>query len=605
MNKLLRSVTLVFFAALCSCTQSLDQKIEKLEKDKANFDKKVAAMKNDSLKTQAEEMGAMLFAFEKMDLENQRVPTVTEYAVNPLIILDDYSSTTDLVNNYANGILVDRQQDSKSQKDLKIIYPFEFPFQQIAEWNSVKLANNTVLTLKSDKDYQEGAENIVALKSHDLAFNEINVYYAAETTDPKLQPDRLLGKIQATAPKNVLQFKFSIDDEGEIQEKNGIKVKLLSIKDHQVKIEVTNPLKTAAGVNTQDLEWVKVHAKDDTRQYLDYSGHSSGAEGIIDYYKSILTKLIDEPQNITELKKELDKKDKEFESEYKDKYYLTTYFKGKVKEVTVYIFDYSKVVTVKKELNVPVQKFEGSFDRQPIAGIPVDARVYDHEIENLLRGKAEVNPDALDSAIKIQQLPYKKPTENNSAIKARLDFQYPDVLSKLFIKDYNRFTSIKTVTFYDKKDGTAIDIPADSMNLDNHGSSDGWVEFQSSRIEYNPTKFTKEPHYVTGIVQVELADIKKSIYGINQLPAGMQLKGNMLIVDGNILRENDNQYYVKDKSGKYLKMITSRSYESAAGQADGYSIAKYYYGSPFTIERYELVDTGKADYTFGVELNSK
>lgn len=604
MNKIILIAALLTAVTISSCTSSIQQKIEKLEKDKIAFDTKVKAMKNDSLRQMAGEMGQMLFALEKIDLENQIVPTETQYTSNPLAILDDYSSTSDLVNNYVNGILVNQERENGTQKDLKIIYPFEYPFQQSFNWKALRLADNRSVVLKGD-EYSGNITEITALKSHDLAFNELTVYYPSETADPKLQPAGLIGQVNAVAPKNVLRFSFSTSGKGDTQEKNGISVKLVDIRDHQVKIEVTNPKKTAAGVNTDNFNWLQVQAMDGTKQYLSASGSSSGSEEMFNIYKRMLQQLVDAPEKIKDIQNELQEKEEQFEAGHKDKYYRTTYFKGKVQDIVVYVYDYSQVVTVKKDLDAPVRQFEDIFDtRSPVLAIETPATVYDHVTPQLLAPGAELLPSALDTAIKTDQSPYRKASDTRDAEDARLRFNYPDLLSNEFIHQSDRFSKLKNITFYDHKGGTAIAIPIDSTNLSDQVSSGNplWLEFQMSRVEYNPYKFPKEPHYVSGVVEVQLADIKKNSYPITQLPSGMKIQGNQLITDAELLSEAENKYFVKDKSGRYLKIITTRTYEPGKGDQNRKQVVRYYYGRPSTVEHFKMTGSKTVEHHFEAEL---
>lgn len=593
-----------------SCSQSNDRDIDKkladLEKEKLAFDKKVESIKIDSLRKSAEEFGGMLFWIQKADLENMRTPKDTSYQENPMAILEDYPTVQGLTENYLNGILIENNGDFSTKRQLKVIYPFEYPFQQNVVWTNVQFNNNTVNPIVAE--YKEDSKAIQVVKSSYNNGNELDVYYPnQENNIAQQQPVLLNGSVETVSPKAILQFKFAHNETGDTKEQNGIKVKLVSIKGHIVSVEVTNPNKQDPALKDFKGDLVNIQATDKTKKFLSRSGASSGPDDLLDHYKSILNKIIDNPENVKSLEKDLEKSEAEYEKKHKNQSFYKTYYRGPVEDVIVYVSDYSKAVVVKRELKLPTYSFTNHSDSKTIAEIPSHATVYDRSLNNVLNQKSELSEKDLTKEIKIEQKAYTPPTKKGGYEgMAQFSFEYPKILSTLFLDDFSRYEKLKTVSFYDKKGGKQIVLPADSVSYhDGSGSVENpWVEFQVNRIEYNPSKFPVKPGYATGLIQIRLSDVKKIVNPVSKLPAGIKVVGNQLIIDGSAV-EGNNKFYVKDKTGKYLKQITSIAYDGKSGYNNDRIQVNYYYGVPFTIEQYQQQDSKIVDHTFEVELTKK
>lgn len=603
-------LTLVIcIAAFTSCSSSndadIDKKLAALEKEKLAFEKKVESIKVDSLKKSAQQFGSMLFWIQKADLENMRTPKDTAYQENTMAFLEDYPTVAGLTDNYLKGILIENNGDYSTKRQLKIISPFAYPFQQNLTWTNVQFSDNTIKPII--EEYKDGSKDIQVVKSSYHDGSELDIFYPNGTNESlQQQPSFLNGTIETISPKAVLQFKFANNETGDTKEQNGIKVKLVSIKGHIVTVEITNPNKQDPALKDFKGDLVTIEATDKTKKFLSRKGSSSGPDDLLDYYKSVLNKIIDNPENVKTLEKDLEKSEQDYEKKHKNQSYYKTYYRGPVEDVIVYVSDYSKAVVTKKELKLPAYSFKSSFDPKPIAEIPVQATVYDRSLNDILNQKSELKAENLTKEIKIEQKAYSPPKAGGSAENAQFSFEYPKVLSTLFMDDFRRYEALKTVSFYDKKGGKQIVLPADSVDY-NDGSGrkeNPWVEFQVNRIEYNPSKFPVKPKFATGLIQINLADVKKIVYPVSKLAPGVTVNGNKLIIDNAIVKGND-KFFVKDKTGKYLKLITKITYSAKSGNNNEDKQVSYYYGVPFTIEQYQQQDSKTVDHTFEVDLTQK
>jgi len=587
--------------SLCSCSQSLEEKIKALEKEKDAFNKKVATIKNDSLRQSAKEFGSMLFWLKEIDLQNQEAPKDTAYQENPFLVIDDYPSMDILSKSYLNSIIVETNNDVISKRELKIHFPFELPFQQKINWSNVGFSNTNVVPVK-----EEAEENVDALQVVKTNWNGVpamDIYYPERIDISSVRPVNLSGHIEALIPRKVLQFKFSAGESGGTKTQDGISVRLKKMNGHVVSVEVTNPHKNDPALNANETPLVKIMAMDETKQYLYQNGSFTGPEDLMDYYDKILNKIIAKPENVKVLEKEVEAEEKKFEEKHKNKGYYTTYYKGTVTDVVVYVLDYSKATKVSQDLNLRAYTF-GNLSNTPIAEIPIPVTVYDPAIASLLNQKPELKESEL-KLVGIKQQAYEKKTEAPAYEEpAKFSFEYPKTLSSLFINDFGRYGELKSLSFFDAKGGKKIELPKDSLDLDNEyfeGPGKPWVEYQVNRIEYNPSKFPVTPKFVTGNIEMRLADVKKSSYTTAQLPQGITIAGNKLIINRSQIND-DSRFYVKDKTGKYLKELTTIYHSNGSGFDLSKTDVHYFYGIPQTIERYEPGEGKMVNHTFELEL---
>jgi len=591
-----------------SCTKSIDDKLKDLEKEKLAFEKKVALIKNDSLKQQAQALGGMLFWFQEIDLKNQKMPTDTAYAENPFLILEDYPSLTELGNNYLNGIIIEKSDSGSDKTELKVHYPFAFPFQRKTNWSSVQFSDKTSTAIA--EDFNDSIVNRQVDKTNWNNEEGFDIYYP--TGKSQAIPITLNGTIETQLPKNILKFEFAHNETGDTKEQSGIKVKLVSIKGHAVSVEIVNPHKTDPAVDSENAEFFKVLATDKTKKYLDSNGYSNGPDDLITVYQDLLNKIVENPENAKALQLEMEKEQDKNEEKHKNTSYSRVYFSGTVEDVVVYVMDYSKASILKRQIALPVHAFKNK-DREygttepfeSIFEIPTTATVYDREMTNYLNGKPELQEEDLAKQIKIEQStmnvtgPSGKTQENLT-----FTFQYPQTLSSNFVANSQRYEALKEIAFYEKKDGKKIDIPKTSIDYNNgnfESAEDPWVELRSDAVEFNPAKFPTKAKYAKGVVQVRLAEIKKITIPVTRLTPGIKVIGNKVIIDNTVIK-NKSFIYAKDKTGKYLKRITSVTYPRADNQT---ITVDYYYGTPYTLEYYEQTGEKLVNYQFEVNLKEQ
>ena len=98
-----------------------------------------------------------------------------------------------------------------------------------------------------------------------------------------------------------------------------------------------------------------------------------------------------------------------------------------------------------------------------------------------------------------------------------------------------------------------------------------------------------------------IASIDKHTLNAAQLPKGLELKGNALVVDQKLFPADTWRFYAKDDTGNYLKEVLAVSHSA---EADGPALfdVHYFYGQPTRIESYSRTDLNPVEYGFEVKL---
>src|SRR5574344_2671349 len=128
------------------------------------------------------------------------------------------------------------------------------------------------------------------------------------------------------------------------------------------------------------------------------------------------------------------------------------------------------------------------------------------------------------------------------------------------------------------------------------------VNVNTSSIEYFSKTFPITPYYATGVIELNMVDVKKQTYSTNNLPEGVLIKGNAILLDQKIFNDNTYALFVKDNTNQYLKTIHEYSGEVDIDGVKQNKHISYYYGTPQTIEIYTIAGTKIVDYNFKVKL---
>ena len=464
------------------------------------------------------------------------------------------------------------------------------------------------------KSYPIVSEDI----KNDEKYSDIKITESGKITSPKRFkinyptenkkpfPTKVKALVQTEIPLNINQYHFLKTDIGKTQTKNNVSVTLLRMDNDYAEIEVNIP----DGFFKEDdickqYDWIKIEAKDQTAQYLSMaSATSSFSQKAYDaaagnlfkelvaqekYTPEFVSTFIEKANKVIEDKRALNEK------RDKNKQYRFQYFRGIVNEINVDIYDYSKSEMISKEVVYPISDFMNIISLGDFKEIQTTASVYDNEITALANRPYEIQEDDLKNQITTDQVP---------ALMSKgsvVDFKYPILVSSKVIGEFKRFNKIKEFSFLDKHEKT-ITISPDSINHDSWEKRGSMVNVNTSSIEYFSKRFPVTPYYATGVIELNMVDVKKQTYSTNNLPEGVLIKGNAILLDQKIFNDNTYALFVKDNTNQYLKTIHEYSGEVDIDGVKQNKHISYYYGTPQTIEIYTIAGTKIVDYNFKVKL---
>jgi hypothetical protein len=114
--------------------------------------------------------------------------------------------------------------------------------------------------------------------------------------------------------------------------------------------------------------------------------------------------------------------------------------------------------------------------------------------------------------------------------------------------------------------------------------------------------FPETPVFAVGSMPLFLATIEQKSLDANQLPKGLELKGNALVVDLKLFPAQEWRFFAKDDSGNYLKEILSVTHDASAEGPALFGV-HYFYGQPTRLETYQRTDLTTVQYGFEVKLD--
>ncbi len=263
------------------------------------------------------------------------------------------------------------------------------------------------------------------------------------------------------------------------------------------------------------------------------------------------------------------------------------YFNGVIDNLQVNVLDFSTATRTRKDLDLPVLRFDKNSLQQTVQALPMPVTVYDDGAASWLKD-ASMTEEQLKNSVTISQS-----VEDASA--AHIVFDHPFTFNDDLVGS-ERNSSESPVTFFtaDEKGerGEPIELPTEAFELNPARGT----------LTYDLNLFPENPAYVVGSIPLFLATIEKAEIDVAKLPKGLSLKDNALVVDQKVFPADSWRFYAKDASGNYLKEILGVSH-----RAEEYGTAMfdvhYFYGQPTTLESYQRTDLSTVQYGFEVKLD--
>ncbi|VVM92995.1 hypothetical protein [Pseudomonas fluorescens] len=583
---------------LSGCSPSDEKRQVSLAEKTAQFEKSLDAIQDPRLKDAVSELGGSLLLLERAQLKLDSKPLETEYGEDALAMLKHYPTPQALVDTYINGLFV-LQKDSSSDylTDLQPVFPFTFSapatflFPHGLEWQSVTLSNKRVIPFQPEWSETDPGIQLSPSSSNLTNPDDLTVAYPfieGLDIDKKKQPQpvSLQGKVEVIAPRRLYSFDLTKKDIGQTRSNDNLSVTLLTLTNNYAEIEYNNSAPLAPEVSETSLNPLIVQAMDTTGQYLSRAGSINEAATQIAFYRQQLAKMQQQKSWSEALEKQLDEEQRTFEKQ-QTRHYSKVYFNGTIETLEVNILDFSAATVTRKNLDLPVRRFDADTTGKAIEPLHLPVVVYDDQAATWLKG-ATLSEDQLKKNVSISQS-----VDDPSA--ARIEFTHLRSFNdELLGTSFNPGDS--PVSFFTENAGgkrdEPIELPPEAYQIDPLRGT----------ITYDLNLFPETPAYAVGSMPLFLATVEQKTIEARQLPNGLELKGNALVVDLKAFPAPDWRFFAKDDSGNYLKEILSISHDASA-QGPAQFAVHYFYGQPTRLETYQRTDLATVQYGFEVKLD--
>ncbi|MCF5346175.1 hypothetical protein GIW08_10430 [Pseudomonas simiae] len=580
------------------CSPSDEQKQTTLEEKTAKFEQSLDSIQDPKLRDAVADLGGSLLLLERARVKLATKPIEAEYGDDTLALLKHYPTPQALVDTYINGLFVLRKNShSDYLTDLQPVFPFnfnipdQFPFPHGLEWQSVTLSNNKVIPFQPEWSETDPGIQLSPSSSNLTNPDDLTVTYPfidGIETENKSQPQpvSLKGTVEVVAPGKVLTFDLSKQDVGHKRTEGNITLNLILLEKNYAEIELTNSQPLAPEVGDESPNPLLVQARDSTGQFLTRSGSINESSVQVAFYEKQLAEMQKQKTWSEAFEKQLIDEQKAFEHKQSG-HYAKVYFNGVIDNLQVNVLDFSTATRTRKDLDLPVLRFDRNSLQKTVQALPMPVTVYDDGAANWLKD-ASMTEDQLKNSVTISQS-----VEDASA--AHIVFDHPFTFNDDLVGS-ERNSSDSPVTFFtaDEKGerGEPIELPTEAFELNPVRGT----------LTYDLTLFPENPAFVVGSIPLFLATIDKHEIDANTLPKGLELKDNALIVDQKAFPADSWRFYAKDASGNYLKEILGVSH-----RAEEYGTAMfdvhYFYGQPTTLESYQRTDLSTVQYGFEVKLD--
>ncbi|EJM22762.1 hypothetical protein PMI22_01429 [Pseudomonas sp. GM21] len=593
----LTSTGICLILLMSGCSPSEDKRQASLEEKTAQFEQSLDQIQDPKLKDAVSELGGSLLLLERAQLKLDSKPMETEYGEDALAVLKHYPSPQALVDTYINGLFV-LHKDSSSDylTDLQPVFPFNFSipatflFPHGLEWQSVTLNNKRVIPFQPEWSETDPGIQLSPSSSNLTSPDDLTVTYPfidGLDVDKKTQPQpvSLQGKVEVIAPRRLYSFNLTKGDVGKKRTDDNLSVTLLKLEKNYAEIEYSNSAPLPPEVSDTGLIPLIVQAKDTTGQFLARAGSINENATQIAFYQKQLAKMQQQKAWSEAFEQQLNEEQRSFEQQ-QGRRYSKVYFNGPIDTLEVSLLDFSGATVTRKDLNLPIRRFDPHTTEKTIPPLTLPVVVYDDQTPNWLKG-ATLSEEQLKKSININQS-----VEDPSA--ARIEFNHPR-------------------SFNDELLGSTFslgDSPLSFFTADSSGKRDEPIELPPQAYQVDPLRgtitydlnlFPQTPAYAVGAMPLFLATIEKQTLDTRTLPKGLMLKGNALVVDVKLFPAQDWRFFARDDSGNYLKEILAVTHDASA---EGPALFKvhYFYGQPTHLESYQRTGLTTVQYGFEVKL---
>ncbi len=524
-------------------------------------------------------------------------PYEIEYSTSVLARLSDYNDYQAMSAAFLSSLLAVKRMDLMECR--RYSDGHGFPFANELKLDALVLDNGEKLRIP---DFTKGK-----METRDIVRRGEAYCVPALGNKSAPQPTAIKGEFSTELPEKLIQFELTAEDVGKTQDKDGYRVTLIEMNDYSYVIEVDVKTTSQTTLRKQDIIG---EAKAKNGRYIRNRIIDRVPMKNYERVESLLGELINQAANgnlnKSEAQKALDDLNERMGKDESSTLYSAFAFHGPVEtaEVTIVAGGESRK-EVKQTLELPVYSFA---QKAPAKQIDFDELPTVKTTLPIYNGDSEVNAsyvdlsaEAMHDEIEIRQ----RNITYDPGIKhpKQVFLHYPTVQSDLFIHIFDRYDIAYSsdVQFFDA-DGEPV------TEIDDKNSA---FRFTVSRLEYDPELFSVPPTRVKANISVLTApNIIKENYAKNDLPTGVNIEGNKLIVDyaeftpreiedvESRLVQRRNHVFAKDSQG-YLAEISTLSLPRQDGKpVDVY----YFYGHPESFEIWYKGETESVDFELDVEL---
>jgi len=565
------------FFPLAACKENPADALARIESEWQIREAKIEQIKDEDTRKNFDRLAGFLHFMEKSGIEAQLPPTVTDYTDSELTRLYDYANAKEMAEVFAGAITVEDGYAGGLRPDL----PFSYPFLHSLEWTSLTFSDGGELPIVAE--YDPALDEIQVVQEG----SGVQVVYDPTGAIPEgsAKPTLLKGVFETQLQGAPLVVKFAENQVGQTRLVGDYAVTLLKREGHLIAVEVSRIDGAKPEIET---EAIYIEARDKTGRFLDYRSRGWGDPKefalMIKAMDLAISKAISgeikesDPDALMEIIA------KTGNLKEPSKLYGEVDFEGTVQDVQVTILTPADANAFVQEIVVPVANSDLYINADEPPARNVAGPVYSHGIEKMLHELPnDLEPEEIQTMISLEHSDYDNVVH----------FNYPDVLSAIFIDGFSRFVDDEDQVLLTFLDASGAPVKSDGK---------GAYRFTINRIEYDPARFAIPLARVSGRVFVRrLKGVTRATYSEDTLPNGMRINGNMLLISKQEYTrwQSDYAVFAVDSKGRYLTMFDKKSLTVST---DEKFEVRYYYGDIAGIELFQRGETETLPFDFDIAL---
>lgn len=569
------------------------QALAELDEKRGPRIERIRKIKDDALSYELENVEFYLYNSMRSDLYFDQQTPALGYTQERFLRLHDYPSLQAMLDIYLNNFIA--LSVLPEGRRFAVRPGFEFPFDHTLRYTHVVLDDGEKKPLP---DIAQGQ-----IHTAEIRYTPDQYEFLQARAEGDALPVKVLAEFTTELPDDVIQFEFTSTDVGKTIEQGGYAVTLRRFTESSYDVDIEVPEEQALALRDWDIVG---EAKAANERHVELRAEKKLRA---DYYAQqeawlddIIARALQEEVDLDAMKAEqaaLHARLSEAEGGTLHKAYA---FLGSIETARISILPRAQADNSSQHrIEIPVSKRPvGDFDLDAVPEMPLEGPVYHHWPHE----QADLTAEDMQRMIRVS---YDTTDPDHPQWKhaEQVYLHYPSVQSKLFISAFERYQTREgadTVRFYDAA-GELIELP----------DRDDLFRFSSEGFAYNPHYLPTWPARMTARLPVLTAPnpVKQS-YPADDLPEGISLQGNRLMVDyehfspEERLNRNDlatsqlNRFFAKDDSQRYLRQFDDIIEVKRPG---GEPIqVLYFYGQPTSVEIWYQGETEVVEFDMDIEL---